>query len=309
MSYPFIHIQPGTRYIEVGQIPILTSQALYPPSPNDDCGDMTKADWQRGIARVEHEKALEHAENMGIVKPRHPISLVPDSFSLGEHGQKRLVPIDEVQAFAHLLGIMLVPASGKIGEPLGIQYGPMMTIEDIGAVLARQHDIPADAIVASLMEAARDIGVRDPRTGLRANPKAVRAFYDHLAVADVNAWLEGQGVAYRLVLPADDKAQDLPSRAQAVVPAKAPRKRVNAADWDGRKSAVLQALIDCGYDPLNLPMTDAGQDGPTKAVRDRLCDVPGKPFMTGRMVANALRKLREEGLVSGGGLTSVSPPA
>lgn len=202
MANHFIYVQPGTEYIEFGEIPKLTSEAIYPLLPNESgSNEPTTEDFHRGIARIDHQKVLEQAEQAGMVKPCHPISLVPDSFNFGEHGPKRIVPVDQVQAFAEQLGILLVPASGKSEEHEGIQYGPMMTIEDIGAALALQHDVPAEAIVSNLVEAAREIGVRDPRTRLRVNPKTVRVFYDVLAVTDVNSWLEDQGVDYRLVLP------------------------------------------------------------------------------------------------------------
>lgn len=77
------------------------------------------------------------------------------------------------------------------------------TLEAAAIMLAKEqgwHNGARDALLEQMVQAVRDgsLTVRHPHTDLPYHPRTVRIFYEHVTAEDLNAWLESQGVDYRL---------------------------------------------------------------------------------------------------------------
>lgn len=145
-----IHLQAETKYVEFGQLPVLTSEALHPIVETDG-DELTKQDLYRAAACLEHERALERAEQDGWVKPRNPVSFALDSFSFGEHAKKRLVHVDQVRAFAQQFGIeVVVDELDAADDQANIEDNePMKKKHIIGELRSKWESIESDFREAS----------------------------------------------------------------------------------------------------------------------------------------------------------------
>lgn len=197
---------PATRcFIKFGEIPILTASAVHEINGIDGAPDEEKRYLMHGFTRIEHEKALKEAEEAGLVIPLNATTYRPEPFNFGDVGARRLVTLKQFKDFALNLGIDVVIEPDSDVE--AIQYAPTMPIDHIARALAEQNGMDSGALLRRLMEAAElgeergGIAVRDPKTELKYKPRTViREFWDLMAIADVNKWLEAQGVGYRLQL-------------------------------------------------------------------------------------------------------------
>lgn len=97
---------------------------------------------------------------------------------------------------------------------------------------------------------------------------------------------------------------DLPETSVPVGSAKPAKKRANDANWDGRIDALIKALEISGFDPLDLPETDAGKNGPRWKSKQVLATM-GKALTT-KVFDNTWKKAKEAGRIRGGGLSSLN---
>jgi hypothetical protein len=101
-------IPPGVEYLAFGEIPFLTSEAIVPLLPNEEF----RRQFHRSAVQYNHEQALIDAEKRQIVTPRNPMSFELDGSSVGDYAAKRVVHVDQVRAFAALIGIRIASTAG-----------------------------------------------------------------------------------------------------------------------------------------------------------------------------------------------------
>lgn len=83
-----------------------------------------------------------------------------------------------------------------------------------------------------------------------------------------------------------------------ILPAK---KRKNGADWDARIALLVDALIQCEFDPQDLPATAPREPGPRSMVQPIL----KAAGLTDSVIMDTWTNAYKAGRVKGGGLTSV----
>jgi hypothetical protein len=203
------------KFLQYGEIPILTAAAVYPLQGDEDENTEDTIYLQHGFTRAEHERLLDEAVRRGDVTPINPLTYVFEPFNLGEIGAKRLVTFSQFRQFARslMIDVIVIPD----GERQPIKYGPTMIISDIAAHIAMQYGVNEEAITRALLQAGerKEIPILDPQSDLPYTPlNGIKAYWDLMAVSKVNKWFEAQEVAYRVKLPGQsgelDKPQETP---------------------------------------------------------------------------------------------------
>ena len=190
-----IALAPEVRFFSVHFVPELTSNAIYPPTDGNDDKPIARA-----ACRMNHEEALASAIAQGLVTPLNPLSFNAEPLRTGHALKHAVLTRAEVARFAATLGIeitdALEPDERAVVEPNKYGY----TIEGAAKAIAEKYDVPERKLRDSIFEAAArgELTVRDPQTGLPSTSKVRRDFYGQISITDLNAWLERQGVDYRL---------------------------------------------------------------------------------------------------------------
>jgi hypothetical protein len=131
------------------------------------------------------------------------------------------------------------------------------TIEGAAKAIAEKYDVPERKLRDSIFEAAAkgELIVRDPQTGLPYTPKLRRDFWEVISPSDANAWLEKQGVGYRLdPLP---KSGDRDLSSVMAPPASAPK---TGDDGASSTCAVFREMVGLRPDEVTIEFA-AGESG------------------------------------------------
>jgi len=162
----------------------------------------------QAVAERSLEAELRKLVDAGELMVRDPATLGPCTFTIGDAiNRSVLLPAEDVAPLLESrgIGVRLIPF-GK---------GPThWTIDNAATSIAAQegwHDRSRDTFREQMMQAARNgrLKVRHPHTLMEYCPDTVRAFYDLVTPADVNAWLALDPVLSLRCVDADRKLTHL----------------------------------------------------------------------------------------------------
>lgn len=223
-----------------------------------------------GAARINLEEELKKAVTGGSLVVRNPGGLGHHTLPVGAALQSAvLIPNIDLPAFleARGMGLRLTPAGN----------GPKFwTLRNAATALQIQegwHDGTTASFLLKLCEAAcrGEMVMRDPQTDLIEKSGVVLDAVNTVTPADVNAWLDTQGVAYRWNVaplikvphksPRDFKPWD------TLVPfyeplnglfmyQQAAREIADAEDWSDARLVALEAEMLCAINDHVLPVRD-----------------------------------------------------
>lgn len=147
------------------------------------------------------------------------------------------------------------------------------TIQGAARALAKKYSISAGAMKQRIFEAAQQgkLQVRDPQTGMEYVPKERSVHHERISISDLNKWLEGSGVAYRLHKNAGAHADAAAVHAKVELPINDSRTAGESGAVAGRNgSATWQAEARCVANQLHLKDKKAGAYSSLEDLADRI---------------------------------------
>lgn len=183
----------GGKAVKFSDLAHLMAQAMHP-----DADDVELA-----LCEIDITAELKQAVASGALVVRNPNTLGSHTLPLGAALKSAVLnPYTDLRSYleARGIGLRLTPEGN----------GPVYwTLENAAKALQLQegwHDGTRTSFLKQLGDAActDELVYRDPRTDLQVKTRLVNTGWNTVTPADVNAWLDRQGVAYRWKL--DSKA-------------------------------------------------------------------------------------------------------
>lgn len=223
-----------------------------------------------GADRINLEEELKQAVKDGALVVRNPAGLGRHTFPIGAALQSAvLIPSIDLRSFLEARGMGLrLTANGN---------GPgFWTLKNAASALQIQegwHDGTTASFLHKLCEAAcrGEMVTRDPHTDLIERGGVVMDAWNTVTPADVNAWLDTQGVAYRWnVAPLIEVPHKSPRDFkpwETLVPffeplnglfmyQQAAREIADAEDWNDERLVALEAEMLRAINDHALPVRD-----------------------------------------------------
>lgn len=240
------------RSYRFDELPLLIASALR------------SSDGARAVAALNIDADLRRRVDEGKLVVRHPTDMVPHTLPVGAALDRAVLFPWEVRTLLIEQGIRFE----EIEERCGPELWTIGTAADSLGAQRGWYGGSINDVVRRMVEAANagDLTIRDPHTDLPYRPSQVRASWDLVTPADVNAWLASEAVDYRWSPEMDDFTE----RARALLDSSPVKERTLGK----RERDTLLVLIAAACGKAGLDRKGRG----TAAQLERLTEGIGCPI-------------------------------